>query len=617
MKNQPIFSVLLAFALGIILEVKSPEFECNTLCRAFFSGFFLLLFVVFNFRKKIQINSRQILSFLILCLFVLWGYVRHFYANKPSFEASSGDLLKVKVEKILSADFYRQNKAFVRVLNPKQSNFESSATRALVYFDQKVNTGEIFLLKAKVLEFPKNKNPYGFDYGKYLKDQGIHFVLESKASKKLKGQIGIRGKIYQWFERAQNQSSYTGESIDWIKTMFLGDSMDFSAQQTEALRTLGLSHVVVVSGLHIGILYGFFWGIFSRIFNLKKNKVEVLSFLMVLLYVLLLEPTASVLRAVLFLALYILSRILKRPQPFEHVLYLTALLCLIWNPKFLFQLSFQLSFAAVFFIGWLNPLWYNVFAKFKYKDSLWFGAMATSFNANLGVSGIILYYFGNFQIYSVLVNTLLTPIFSVLTVVYFLSGSLLLMGIDLSFVVNPLSGFLENALTFLENALKHGFSTGMYFSLFEVFLYYAFLLALGLGLKKNLKIPVLSLLILLFVYQLNGIIQGQKSEKKHEVWVFYSPRGLLLTQRNQNKATVYFTDEVEIEKIKTQFLDKWIKREKVNRVRFTMLPKLDHYQFGALDIKKDTSCKWQISSAQQKYIWCLKEKGAYHLKITP
>ncbi len=133
----------------------------------------------------------------------------------------------------------------------------------------------------------------------------------------------------------------------------------------------GAMHVLAVSGLHVGLIYGMISWLMSWWpgYAWARNVKVVLILVILTGYAALAGFTPSVVRAVVFLSLLLISSLLNRPNPLPHVLFLTAFLMLLYHPFHLFQPSFQLSFMAVLGIVIFMPLLEPIFShRWKILD---------------------------------------------------------------------------------------------------------------------------------------------------------------------------------------------------------------------------------------------------------
>ena len=160
----------------------------------------------------------------------------------------------------------------------------------------------------------------------------------------------MKERIYAWMEKPVHAQLLLG--------ILLGEKREMDTQLRHTYSVTGAMHVLAVSGLHVGLLYGMISWLMSWWPGfLWARKIKVLLTLVLLIsYAALAGFTPSVVRAVVFLSLLLISELLNRPNPLPHILFLTAFMMLIYHPFNLFQPSFQLSFMAVVGILTFMPM---------------------------------------------------------------------------------------------------------------------------------------------------------------------------------------------------------------------------------------------------------------------
>ena len=134
-----------------------------------------------------------------------------------------------------------------------------------------------------------------------------------------------------------------------IKSIILGKSIYLDEQDISLYRDMGLAHILAVSGLHIGVLSGFFIFIFSRI-GIKRIKNVIFTLIILWVYGYLIGFPTSILRSNIMFSLLFYSQIIHEPYDSINTLSFAMFILLIINPYYLFNIGFQLSFAASFAI---------------------------------------------------------------------------------------------------------------------------------------------------------------------------------------------------------------------------------------------------------------------------
>ena len=248
---------------------------------------------------------------------------------------------------------------------------------------------------------------------------------------------------HQLLERYR-RSATSAEAYGVVAAMALGDKSALDAAVKDVYNVTGASHVLALSGLHLGIVYG----LLSLVPLGRRLRVpaRLAALLGVWAFALLVGLPTSVVRAAFMITVYGLLSLLRRQGLSLNVLALTAIALLCCNAYSLFDVGFQMSFMAV--LGIL--LGVPVLERFVSRPYLqrhrllrWLWSLgAVSLSAQLGVGPLLAYYFGRFSTYFLLTNFVAVPL--AVAVLYLSLGALLLprLGAVLFWVVTQLNAAL-------------------------------------------------------------------------------------------------------------------------------------------------------------------------------
>lgn len=134
-----------------------------------------------------------------------------------------------------------------------------------------------------------------------------------------------------------------------LKAVILGDRSSLDSETVENFRKTGLYHLLVIAGLHVGIL-ALLAARFLRLFPLRESWREGMVALGLLGYSALVEQRAATVRATLMIIAYLVARTLYREHASLNAVGLAAMILLVYRPPWLFEAGFQLSFAAALVI---------------------------------------------------------------------------------------------------------------------------------------------------------------------------------------------------------------------------------------------------------------------------
>jgi competence protein ComEC len=226
--------------------------------------------------------------------------------------------------------------------------------------------------------------------------------------------------------------------------MILGERKDIPPNIYRAMIKSGTVHILVVSGFNVGIVY-FTALLFLKVLRLKRRMIICLSMPLLVFYCLLTGGSNPVLRATVMAIVFLPAYLVKREPDIYNSCAIAGLFILIRQPRQLFDIGFQLSFASVISIVCLYPKMKLFFRSDNLKIR-WLRYLVNStlvcFSAWLGTMGLVAYYFRIFSPLTVLANLLVVPLATLIT----LSGfSLLATGC----LCPPLATLLARSSEFL------------------------------------------------------------------------------------------------------------------------------------------------------------------------
>lgn len=321
--------------------------------------------------------------------------------------------------------------------------------------------GDTLCFYAKISRPFSEKELTGFDYGDYLLRKGISgtglvYAGNWYRAGKPKGlTFSQRARVCQQKVVEVYRSWGLDEEVQAvIAALTIGDKSDLSADLKNVYSAAGASHVLALSGLHVGILSGFLFLVFYPLTYWKRYGRIVRMLLVVILlwgFAFISGLSSSVMRAVVMFSLYAFASCCSEERfSGVHSLVLAAFLMLLYNPFFLFDLSFQLSFAAVFSILAFYPLCTQ---KVMIQNRLLryvFNLLCLSVSAQLGTLPFVLLYFGTFPTYFLLSNLIVSPLAACILIL-----ALLALGLSaVPWVGSGLVGLLDGSTSFLNEAMR-------------------------------------------------------------------------------------------------------------------------------------------------------------------
>lgn len=257
------------------------------------------------------------------------------------------------------------------------------------------------------LEEPKHSTvPGTFDYNEYLYRQHIHWNYSVTSIQNCGEPANFR---YKLLSLRKYIISFTNallppNTAGTVQALTVGDRFYVEDEVLHAYQKLGVVHLLAISGLHIGILTAGLFYIMIRI-GITREKASIMLLLFLPLYVVLTGAAPSVLRAALMSGIYLAGSLVKWRVHSAGAVCLSYIVLLLFNPYYLFEAGFQLSFAVSFSLI-LSSL---IFQQVK----TFLGQLAmVSMIAQLGSLPVLLYHFQQFSIISIPMNMLLVPFYT-------------------------------------------------------------------------------------------------------------------------------------------------------------------------------------------------------------
>ncbi|MDY4127222.1 ComEC/Rec2 family competence protein, partial [Peptostreptococcus porci] len=254
-----------------------------------------------------------------------------------------------------------------------------------------------------------NMNIRGFDYGLYLKSVGINRYLRAK-NFKLVGKSYILSKI----SIAKNYIIKTNKFLyknlsSIVNSLVVGKIENVDEEIQYIFKDSGTSHIMAISGLHIGLIANMIVLLLGKISNLKRI---IAIFIIIMVYSLMVGGGSSIYRAISMMAVLYASFFLDRDFDIENVVYVLSSIFIIMNPNVIYNASFLLSFGTVLSI--------RIFTRYL-KLLLCFNSVCISIAANILTAPIILFFYGEVSTVSIYGNIVAIPFVMIILVLDFLS----------------------------------------------------------------------------------------------------------------------------------------------------------------------------------------------------
>ena len=454
---NPLYRVVVPLGVGLVVGEYSPQPYCG--CSPWFWWCILLVFLcvsgllLLSVRRPQQ-SARVPFSFLLaipaICLGVL--LIGHQRAACRVVWPKEAQTLVARVDasprersgswqfpaEILSGPYAGHSIQVTLATNEKEQAVNGKE-QAVDGKEQAVDgqsaprPGDHIYINARVGEVHTAGNPGAFDYARFLRRQGISgraYVAGNrwKVRAMADAEVSLRLRMarYRQSLSAQYFSHLGSEEAAIAAAMSLGDKRSLDAAQRQSFSATGVSHVLALSGLHLGILFSLYGLLFVNRLRSRRGRVfaSLLGVALLWGFALLVGFPLPLVRATVMFTLWQLSVVLYSERSSLNNLALAALLILLFSPASLFDIGFQLSFTSVFFILLLTPhIPRPRWLRRSRLLALLYGWLTVSIVAQIGTGPLVAYYFHTIPLVGLLGNLLAIPLAYVilgLALVFFL-----------------------------------------------------------------------------------------------------------------------------------------------------------------------------------------------------
>lgn len=479
--NIPLIRPATALISGIMAG-SLFNFNLNFLILALLVAVVLLLIasLFYSFRITLFFGAG---IYILFAVAGIWRFQA--YNRRPELFTEgkySATVLEILQEKPKSYQSVLKISAFFR----NDSVFKTNE-KVMVYFAKSEKASR--LKPGEQIVFDKTPQPVensidlnGFDYAGYLERKRIYRQVYLPDSRWIESGMFTHNFLIlaertrlQMLEIFRNQDLGEKE-LNVLSALTLGYKRGLDPETKRVFSAAGAMHVLAVSGLHVGIVFMILSFFLSF---LKKRKRGEIAYLLVMItslwcFAFLTGLSPSVSRAAAMFTIVVIASVFKKSSNIYQSLVASAFVLLLLNPNNLFEVGFQLSYAAVFGIVFLQPRLNKIFT-FRFRVSRYFWALlTTSVAAQIATFPLSAFYFNQFPTFFWVSNLVVIPA----------AGILIPLGISLLFFggipliavpLTKITGFvLQLVIQFLETVEKFPLSV-LEFSVHRIELIFLYL----------------------------------------------------------------------------------------------------------------------------------------------
>ena len=555
------------------MEKTTQTIPFLRLSVALATGIFLCSYVVFPFWLAV--------SFVILFLFFqIFLNLKHSYRTS-SLHGTAVHLFLVFAGIFLYQNynlpprFFENGKFIATVLEvpqEKQNSYKSllkiegfqtadsfvkANEKVLVYFGKdtaavKLRPGEKILFSTSPQALKNNGNPFEFDYKRYMERRKIYRQVYLSSDKWAKTCLPESKSIFVKAELARKklleiyERQKLGENeFEILSALTLGYKRELDPEIQQVFSASGAMHVLAVSGLHVGIIYGFMVLLLGFLNRTRVGRLvfTIISVSMLWGFAFITGLSPSVMRASTMFSFVILGKCANRQTNIYNTLAASAFILLIINPNNLFEVGFQLSYSAVFGIVFMQPKLVALLSvKNKILNYFW-ELLTVSVAAQISTFPFVIFYFNQFPSYFWISNLFVIP--AAVVLIPLAIGMLALSGIPvISVLFSKVINFIISTLYSLLKGIEELPFSVLNISISEVEFILTLLLLLAVFvLIKTQKVRLVTItLAILFLLTGTSTFLKFKAQNQKEIIVYNNTQNRIV-QFISGKTNYVITDK--------------------------------------------------------------------------
>ena len=552
----PLVKIAIAFILGIIasyylhLSISIIIFPL-LLSFTIFCGAF-----IWNLKRNRKSIFFGLSSYaLAFCIgtFTLLSHTKNLQKDnyihyKPAFERKQSVTLILR-EKLKSNDYSDRYIGLIKTISGKNYSGKVIVNVQKDSSNNRLIVGNSIKFQTVLQQNKPSKNPNQFDYSRYLANKQIYAQIycqkkEILVSKTIQKDIWYYcAKLHSIIISNLKESNFNQTEMNVALALILGQQQEISQDIIQDYQYSGATHILSVSGLHVGFIMLFITYILKPIPNTKKGSFFKLTSILVSLagFAIISGLSPSVLRSVVMFSFLAIGNHLRRNGNIYHNLLVSILLILLFEPYFLFDVGFQLSYIALFFILWLQPILKNIYKpKNKLTTYIW-EALTVSFAAQIGTLPLCLYYFHQFPGLFFVTNIIILPVLS-----FIMIAGIVVMIIAI-FVSPPLfiTLIFEKSI-YLLNLMIHAVASvdsfvirNISFNLYHFWAFSLFIIGTIIWIKKPSFNKLLFAFASIITIQLSFILTKIETENEEELIIYNEKNNTLISERLGKNLTLF------------------------------------------------------------------------------
>ncbi|MDK2819742.1 MAG: ComEC/Rec2 family competence protein [Mycoplasmataceae bacterium] len=262
-----------------------------------------------------------------------------------------------------------------KIVNVISSGYvvEKNNLKILLKTKNYYNLDDLLSIEKTLTESLKDKKD---KYNFYLKSLGINYIVNNPTMKKMNNKTSIRSKILNYISTGPDYY------VKYISLILIGKKNDSNAELYERVKIISILHLFVISGFHINLLIFILLKFFKKM-KISHNYASLISFIIIGIYLYILNFPISSVRSFLFLIFIFLNNYFNKNKLSRiNILTIIMLSMFLINPFIIFSLSFILSFSISFSILLISNVRWRKYKPIIISSCAYLASIILSININ-------------------------------------------------------------------------------------------------------------------------------------------------------------------------------------------------------------------------------------------